>query len=149
MSKRPEPESIGFLPARICRLDHARAHELLEDLGLYRGQYHMLRTLWKQDGLTHSELAKRLHVRPATVTKTTQRMEKAGLVACKPDADDQRVSRVYLTEAERTIKEDVQQVWHRLDEEKIVGFTLEERALLRRFFLQIRENLRATRTKQD
>ena len=110
MSERSKPESIGFLLAQICRLDHARAHELLEEIGLYRGQYHMLHALWDQDGLTHSELAGRLHVRPATVTKTTQRMEKAGFVMCKPDADDQRVSRVYLTQAGRTIREDVQQM---------------------------------------
>ena len=90
MSERSEPESIGFLLVQICRLDHARAHEFLEEIGLYRGQYHMLHALWDQDGLTHSELAGRLRVRPATVTKATQRMENAGFVMCKPDADDQR-----------------------------------------------------------
>jgi len=148
MSQRSEPESIGFLLAQVCRLEHVRAHELLEELGLYRGQHSMLRALWEQDGLTHTELAKCSHVRPSTITKTIQRMEKVGLVERKHDAEDQRVSRVYLTKAGRAVQGDVEQTWHKLEEEIFAGFTLEERILLRRFFLQIRENLiRVTRRK--
>ena len=48
MSQRPEPESIDFLLAQICKLRHARAHTLLEGLGLYRGQPRMLWLLWEQ-----------------------------------------------------------------------------------------------------
>ena len=149
MSQRSEPESIGFLLAQVCRLEHARAHELLEELGLYRGQHSILRALWKQDGLTHTELGKHSHVRPSTITTTLQRMEKAGLVQRKHDAEDQRVSRVYITQAGRALQGDVEQTWHKLEEEIFADFTLAERALLRRFFLQMRENLmRVTRKKR-
>ena len=149
MSQRSEPESIGFLLSLICRLEHARAHELLEELSLYRGQHRMLRALWKQDGLTHTELARHSHVRPSTTTTTIQRMEKAGLVERKRDVEDQRVSRVYLTQVGHALQGDVEQTWHRLEEEIFAGFTLEERVLLWRFFLQIRENLlRVTRRKR-
>ena len=149
MSRRSEPESIGFLLAQVCRLEHARAHELLEELGLYRGQHSILRALWKQDGLTHTELSRHSHVRPATITKTIQRMEKAGLVERKRDAEDQRISRVYLTKVGRALQEDVEQTWRRLEEEIFADFSLEERVLLRRFFIQMRENLmRVTRRKR-
>ena len=149
MSQRSEPESLGFLFAQVCRLEHARAHELLEELGLYRGQHRILRALWKQDGLTHTELGAHSHVRPATITKTIQRMEKAGLVERKHDAEDQRVSRVYMTEAGRALQEDVERTWRRLEDEIFADFTLEERVLLRRFFLQMRENLmRVTQRKR-
>jgi DNA-binding MarR family transcriptional regulator len=89
----------------------------------------------------HTDLARRLRVQPATITKMLQRMEKAGFVERRPDPDDQRVSRVYLTEAGQAVQADVQQVWRRLEEEAFAGFTLEERAQLRRFFQRIRENL--------
>ena len=62
MSQRSEPESIGSLLSQVSRLEHARAHELLEDLGLYRGQHRILRALWVQDGLTHTELSTQSHV---------------------------------------------------------------------------------------
>ena len=141
MSSSPKSESIDFLLAQICRLHHARAHTLLETLGLYHGQPPMLRALWKQEGLTHSELAARLHVQPATMTKMVQRMEKAGFIERKSDPNDQRVSRVYLTDAGRAVKAEVKQVWRTLEDETFDGFTMEERVLLRRFFLQMRENL--------
>ena len=150
MSQGSEPESIGSLLSQVSRLEHARAHELLEELGLYRGQHRILRALGKQDGLTHTDLSERAHVRPSTISTTIQRMEKAGLVERRHDAEDQRISRVYLTQVGRALQGDVQQVWRRLEEETFDGFTLEERVLLRRFFLQMRENLmRVTRKKRS
>ncbi len=145
MARDPSSDSINYLLAQICRLHHARSHTLLEEIGLYRGQPHVLRALWEKEGLTHSELAERMHVRPATVTKMIKRMGKTGFVTCRTDPKDQRVSRVYLTEAGREIQEEVQQVWRTLQDETFDGFTMEERVVLRRLFMQMRENLlRAT-----
>ena len=75
------------------------------------------------------------------MTKMVKRMEKAGFIERKPDPEDQRVSRVYLTDAGRAIKTEVERVRRTLEDETFDGFTLEERVLLRRFFLQMRENL--------
>ena len=136
-----QPESMDFLLAQVCRLHHARAHTLLEELGLYRGQPRMLFALWEQEGATHGELAARLHVRPATITKMIARMEKAGFVERRSDPEDQRVSRVYLTDAGRSIRDRVEQVWRTLEGEIFEGFSVEERSLLRRLFLQMRDNL--------
>jgi DNA-binding MarR family transcriptional regulator len=72
-------------------------------------------------------------------------MEKAGLVERKHDAEDQRVSRVYLTDAGREIRAEMRARLERLAGETLAGFTVEERALLRRLLLQVYENLvRAT-----
>jgi len=114
----------------------------LEALGLYRGQPSVLQALWEHEGLMHTELARHLQVQPATITRMLQRMEKAGFVERRPDPEDHRVSRVYLTETGQAVRADVQQVWRQLEEEAFAGFTLEEQALLRRFFLHIRENLK-------
>ena len=48
---------------------------------------------------------------------------------------------VYLTDAGRSIRSDVEQVWRTLEDETFVGFTVEERLLLRQFFLHMRDNL--------
>ena len=141
MGGTSEPESLDRLFAEICRLKHGRVHTLYEALGLYRGQPRMLRVLWDQEGLTHTELSRQLQVQPATITKMLQRMEKAGFVVRRHDPDDQRVSRVYLTQAGRAVRDDVQQVWRRLEEEAFAGFTEEESVQLRQFFLRIRANL--------
>jgi len=141
MPKPDQPETMDFILANICHLHHTRAHQLFEAIGLYRGQPGVLLALWEQEGFTQTELAERLKITPATVTKMLQRMEKAGFLLRKPDPQDQRVSRVYLTNAGSAIKSQVEAAWKTFDDETFTGFTPEERVMLRRFLLQIRQNL--------
>ncbi len=141
MTHALESESTGALLGHICRLHHARAHMLLDALGLYRGQPRLLHKLEKQEGLTHTELAELLNVTPPTITKMVQRMEQRGFVARREDPEDQRISRVYLTSAGRAVLSDMHQALDALDEESLAGFTLEERVLLRRLLLQVYQNL--------
>jgi DNA-binding MarR family transcriptional regulator len=91
--------------------------------------------------MAHSELAEQLNVQPATITNMLQSMEKAGLVERRHDAEDQRVSRVYLTNAGRDIQDAVEEVWNELEEQTFAGLSSEECALLHRLLLRIRENL--------
>jgi MarR family transcriptional regulator, organic hydroperoxide resistance regulator len=141
MRKHDPPETLDFLLANICHLHHNRFHQMLEGLGLYRGQPPVLRALWEQEGMTQSELAERMKITPATMTKMLQRMEKTGFIQRKTDSEDQRVSRVYLTETGRAVQKDVESVLAQMEQDTFENFTLEEQMLLRRFFLQIRENL--------
>jgi DNA-binding MarR family transcriptional regulator len=136
-----QEQPIGLLLGQICRLNHGHMHALLEDLGLYRGQPFVLRTLDEEDGLSHSELARRMHVTPATVSHMVRRMERTGFVERRDDPEDQRVSRVYLTDRGRATRDQLHGVWEEVEAEALEGFTLEERVLLRRFLLQVRDNL--------
>jgi len=148
MTQSVEPQTLDFLLAQISRLHHYRAHSLLEKLGLYRGQPPVLFALWEQDGLTHGELAQRLQITPATITRMIQRMEKAGFVQRKPDGNDQRISRVYLTEIGRDIRSQLQAIWDQMEVESFSGFSPEELLVVRRILLQVRDNLaRATEGK--
>jgi MarR family transcriptional regulator, organic hydroperoxide resistance regulator len=141
MRKHDAPESLDFLLANICHLHHNRFHQLLDGVGLYRGQPPVLRALWEQEGLTQSELAEMMKITPATMTKMLQRMEKTGFIQRKIDSEDQRVSRVYLTETGRAVQKEVESLFTQMEEDTFENFTLEEQVLLRRFFMQIRENL--------
>ena len=141
MKPLEEPNTLDFLLAQVCHHHHFRANTLLEAIGLYRGQPPVLFALWDQEGLTHTELAERLQNTPATITKMIQRMEKAGFVQRRPDANDQRVSRVYLTEAGRAIQARLQAIWDTMEAETFAGLSDEERLLLRRFLQHVRQNL--------
>ncbi len=141
MSQKRMSDSIDFLLAQVCRLHHSRARTLLEEFGLFRGQPPLLFALWEKEGLAHSDLAEHLHVQPATITKMIKRMERAGFVERSQDAEDQRVSRVYLTDAGRNIRDAVEGVLRELEEQTFAGFSSEERTLLNQFLLRIRHNL--------
>jgi len=141
MISRALQDTTGYLLAQVCKRKRVRAHALLEELRLGRGQPFVLSVLWDKEGISHSELAETLDVQPATVTNMLKRMEKAGFVERRQDAEDQRVSRVYLTDAGRDVRGAVERVWHGLEEQTFAGFTLEERVLFRRLLLQIHQNL--------
>ena len=137
-----EPESLDGLVAQVCHLHHMRVHQLLEEIGLYRGQPPVLFALWEREGQTQSELAARLGNTPATVTRTLQRMEKAGFIARRPDPKDQRVTRVYVTEAGWAVETRLKAIKERMEQEVFGGFTPPEsqafRACLRQTALRLR-----------
>jgi DNA-binding MarR family transcriptional regulator len=139
--KEPELEPLRELLSQICRLNRKRMHALLDEIGLYGGQPHVLRALWDKEGLTHSELAQRLHRSAATITNTLKRMEKAGFVERRSDPADERVSRVYLAEAGRLIRDRVHRVWREIAEQSFAGFSEQERDRLKGYLVRVRDNL--------
>jgi len=141
MVSMEQPHSLDHLLAQVSRLHHARGHKAFAELGLHRGQPPLLRLLWQEEGRTHSELADLLHVAPATITKMIQRMEKAGFVERRADPDDQRVSRVHLTDGGRGLHEHLSALTQRLDGETFDGFSEDERAALYSLLMRVRENL--------
>ena len=141
MEHKPVPETISFLLGYVCRAHRTFANEALTDIGLYAGQEMFLHHLWEQDGLTQSQLVEHMCVQPATLSKMLDRMEKTGLVARRADADDNRVSRVFLTEQGKKLENSISDVWDKVEARVVKGLSTEERVLLRRLLLQVYENL--------
>ncbi|HEU5011490.1 MAG TPA: MarR family transcriptional regulator [Roseiflexaceae bacterium] len=137
MTSQPTLELLDVLLAQVCRLHHERASVRLRALGLYRGQPSLLFRLHEQDGQTLTDLATQLGVAPATITKMTQRMERAGFLERRPDAEDQRVSRVYLTEAGRAVQVEMMAAIRHIADETFADVAPEEYALLERLFRQM------------
>lgn len=134
-------DSLYSVFSQVIRLHHHRIHSVLEKVGIYPGQPPLLFILKKYGGLSQRELADKLRIKPATITVMLRRMEKAGLVERRQDVQDQRIFRVYLTEQGEKISEEVREVIKSLDTECFNNFTEEELVLLRRFFMQMRDNL--------
>jgi MarR family transcriptional regulator, organic hydroperoxide resistance regulator len=142
IEEKNREESLGFLFGEISRLYHSRAHSIFAEYGLHRGQHRILFMLWHKDGVTQKEMSEEIKLAPATITDALQRMEKSMLIERRADSEDQRISRVYLTDKGRSLQMGVFNVFRSLEEESFKGFTMEESILLRRFFLQIRDNLK-------
>lgn len=140
MSRKPMQETTGYLLSQICKLSHARIRAILEEVGLYRGQPFILHVLWESEGLTHSELAERIHVQPATITNALKRMERSGFVQRRPDSQDQRVSRVYLTEKGRSVRGAVEKIWQEMDDQTFEALNEEERSRFHGYLMRIYED---------
>ena len=61
----------------------------------------LLCKLFHEDGMTQSEIAQQLSIQGATVTDILRRMEEVGMVTRRRDLADNRLVRVYLSEAGR------------------------------------------------
>ncbi len=68
----------------------------MHDAGITPGQPPVLEALSKSDGCTQSELSKRCHLEPATITSTLSTMERDELVERRADPADRRVWRIFF-----------------------------------------------------
>lgn len=134
-------EKSSYLMARVCHAHRNAVHAELAKIDLHVGQEMFLICLWQQDGVTLSEMADWLNVQQATVSRMLDRIECTGLVSRLKDPEDQRVTRVYLTDQGRSLLGPVAQIWQAIETQMLAGFTLEERLLFRRMLLQVYENL--------
>ena len=72
-------------------------------LGITYTQYIVLMVLWAQDGVSVRALGERLYLDSGTLTPLLKKMETAGLVRRERAKEDERVTRIYLTEAGRAM----------------------------------------------
>lgn len=70
----------------------------LKPLGITYTQYIMFLVLWEKDGITVSELCKRLMLNTGTVTPMLKNTEKQGLISRSRSGKDERVVIVSLTD---------------------------------------------------
>ena len=59
--------------------------------------------LWEEEGVTQSEIARRLDLEQPTVANTLRRMERDGLVHLSPDPNNRRQVLIYLTDKGRAL----------------------------------------------
>lgn len=142
-----DKDFLYFAFLEVLRFHHIRTHMLLDEIGIYPGQPPMLFILSKEGGQSQKELADKLKVAPATITVMLKRMEKANLVERRQDTDDQRISRVYITEKGKKICKKAKDVMWNLEKECFGNFTVEEKVILRRLLLQVRDNLQVSSEK--
>ena len=90
-------ESIGYLIGMTHRMQAQVLQEQIKDCGITMAQWYALVELWGGDGITQKELAARIVLAPATVTRTLDRMERDGLVRRERSEEDRRQVHVFLT----------------------------------------------------
>ena len=95
----------------------------------------------KQEGLSQNELSKRLGIKPPTVAVSIKRLERVGIVEKQMDEKDQRKSLIYLTDKGRSLCSDIKSSLEKGEAMLFQNFSETELCLLRRFFMQMIENM--------
>ena len=129
------------LLAQFCQAYRTFSDAFMEQIGTHRAQATVLCRLFLQDGLTQSELAQQLSIQGATVTPMLQRLEEAGFVLRRRDPEDNRLVRVYLTDAGRQKERIITGQFMKVQEAAFAGMSDVERALFRRMLKQLLHNM--------
>ena len=142
MTKTPAPPLDGQLCFSLYAATIAvnRTYKpLLDRLGLTYPQYLVLSALWEEDGLTISAIADRLSLESSTITPLVKRLENAGFLTRKRNADDERQVLVSLSAKGRSMKEKATCLTETLLEKS--GMTVEQMVKLNRQVQKLRETL--------
>jgi MarR family transcriptional regulator, organic hydroperoxide resistance regulator len=94
----PIDDCIAFQACKAAQELSRRSRERLSPFGVTVTQYSVLSALWQRDGQSGAELGARLVFDSATVTGLIDRLQGAELIERRPDENDRRVNRVFLTE---------------------------------------------------
>lgn len=134
-----------FLPYLLNRIVNRLNMNLAEDLkgiGVSVPQYRVLAVLMAGEGRSVNELSVYTVIEQSTLSKLLDRMEKAGLIHRKSDANDGRVVNIYITEAGRDCFDKVLPLAMGNYFTAISGIDEEEHELLTRTLHKILNNVR-------
>jgi MarR family transcriptional regulator, transcriptional regulator for hemolysin len=96
---------FAFLLSDVARLLRTYADHRAAQFGITRAQWAVLVRVDRAEGLNQSELAETLDLQPITLTRLLDKLCVSGLIERRPDPDDRRAKRLYLTPAARPLLE--------------------------------------------
>lgn len=134
-------ENIGSILADTARMMRRSFDTRARLIGVTRPQWQVLVTLARNEGINQGGLAEQLDVEPITVCRMVDRLQEAGLVERRADANDRRSWRLHLTAKAHEILEQLRPLAEAMVEEALDGIDQSDRQRLGELLEQVRQNL--------
>lgn len=128
---------------RLARTHRMLAGQLLREVGLHPGQELLMMRLWESGPQRQADLADEFDTDSASMTRTVQRLERAGYVRRVPDPDDRRATRVEPTPASLVLRRQVERIWEDLERRTVGEMTPDEQHDALRIVHRLEDNLAA------
>jgi len=152
MRPRSPRREFAFLINDVARLLRTLADQRARQFGMTRAQWAVLARLEHAEGLKQTELAEMLDLQPITLTRLVDRLCDNGLIERRPDPNDRRAKRLYLTPAARPLLDRIDGQVEELAGKVLAGVDPTAVGVLLTQLGLARENLRqaiADKTPQD
>lgn len=130
---------------RACLVMNQHLARELAALDIKPPHLDILVNLYRFEGLTQQELARKLLVGRSNMSMLLPQMEKRGLIARRGDEADRRVLRLFLTEQGRALTEEAMDIQTKVIGELMKASTIEECTAV----AEVMERLTATILKQS
>jgi MarR family transcriptional regulator for hemolysin len=117
-----------------------------------RAQWAVLLRLERREGLKQSDLAEDLDIQPITLTRLVDRLCDNGLIERRPDPNDRRAKRLFLTPAARPLLDRIATQVEELAETVLAGVDPAAVGVMLTQLGRARDNLKqaiADKTPQD
>lgn len=135
--------SLGYLVRKSFRSVSRALEARTSKFGVTASQWHFLRVLWIEDGISQRELSERVSMREPTTVIAVKRLEKGGLIHRKPSTQDGRKINIYLTPKAKALKAKLMPLVEEVNDLATRGMTAKERSELRRLLGKVNDNLEA------
>jgi MarR family transcriptional regulator for hemolysin len=132
----------------VARLLRTYADQRARQFGISRAQWAVLFRLDRSEGLNQSELAEILDLQPITLTRLLDGLADNDLIERRPDPDDRRAKRLYLTPAARPLLERLTELGEDLMATALAGLAPAEVEAVLGHLTTVKENLRKAIQKQ-
>lgn len=112
--------------ARACQLMQAALTAALAPLDIKPPHLDILANLYRYEGLSQQELARKLLVGRSNISMTLPQMERRELIERRGDSRDKRVLRLYLTGEGRQLAEQAMRIQTAVIEHSLSATTVEQ-----------------------
>jgi len=143
MKRENVERNFGFLVHDIARLMRTNYDRRVKRLGLTRSQWWVITNLYRNDGLTQSELAEALDIERASLGRLLDRLEANGWVRRRPCHRDRRAKRVRLTSEVGQVMREMRAIAAGLRSDAMSGLAPGEQEAFVDVLLAIKSNLLA------
>src|SRR5688572_20928940 len=134
-------QSLGFVIHDVARMLRWEFDRRAQTIGLTRSQWSVLAHLRREDGVQQQRLAELLELTPITMTGLLDRLERDGWVERRPDPEDRRAKRIFLTEKVAPVMKKIQALGKEVRQSAVEGLSEAEQQKLISLLLRVRTNL--------
>ena len=141
MTRRNNRE-LAFSINDVARLLRTYADHAAGQFGMTRAKWAVLARLDRFEGLKQTELAEMLDLQPISLTRLLDGLAENGLIERRPDPEDRRAKRLYLTPGARPLLERLSELGEDLMETALAGLQPADVNALLAHLATVKENLR-------
>ena len=143
MDRSDLDRNFGFLIHDVARLMKTAFDRRGRELGLTRSQWYVLTVIYAHEGAPQAELADIMDMERPTLGKLLDRLEEKEWVERRPDPDDRRVKRVFLTDKVQSLMRALRGIAADVRADAIAGIDEAERDRLIETLISMKSNLLA------
>ena len=133
---------LAFAINDVARLLRTYADQQAAQYGMTRAKWAVLARLDRFEGLKQAELAEMLDLQPISLTRLLDGLAEGGLIERRPDPDDRRAKRLYLTPAARPLLAQLAVLGETLMANALAGLSHAETEALLARLTTVKDNLR-------